>query len=73
MLDLFQDIFLLDLIGYRDPFLTIFVEASDPDDACCALIHLIISSILSKGDSMKNRILCRNVRRKIRIDRIQSL
>lgn len=62
-----------DLIGYRSAFMTIFIEAADPDDSCYRLFHMIASSILEKDESIETRIFCRSLRKLIRIDRIQSL
>lgn len=71
--DVIAKIMQFDLIGYRSPFMTIFIEAADPDDCCYRLFQMIIASILSKDKSIETRIFCRTLRKLIRIDRIQSL
>jgi len=61
------------LIGYTLPFSLIFIEANDYDDACFAVVDRIIKQILSKSKSIKSRILCRKVKRLIRIDKVEQL
>jgi hypothetical protein len=61
------------LIGYTLPFSLIFIEAKDYDDACFAVVDRIIKQILSKSKSIKSRILCRKVKRLIRIDKVEKL
>lgn len=55
------------------PFTLIFIEEDNPDDACYELITRLIKIILSQDQSIPARILCRKIRKKIRIDKIQSL
>lgn len=50
-----------------------FVEADDPDGACDVAIHRIMQEIMSQEITVQTRILCRKVRKKIRIERIESL
>jgi len=51
----------------------IFIEADDPDGACYFAISRIMNEVLDSGKTIKNRILCRKIKRKIRIERIESL
>lgn len=55
------------------PFALIFIEEENPDDACYALLTRLIRIILSQDHSIPTRILCRKIRKKMRIDKIQSL
>jgi len=55
------------------PFMIMFVEADDPDGACNTAMFRIMDEIMFSGVNIQNRILCRKLRRKIRIERIQSL
>jgi hypothetical protein len=61
------------LIGYTLPFSLIFIEANDYDDACFVVVDRIIKQILSKSKSITSRILCRKVKRLIRIDKVEKL
>jgi hypothetical protein len=61
------------LIGYTLPFSLIFIEANDYDDACFMVVDRIIKHILSKSKSISNRILCRKVKKLIRIDKVEKL
>lgn len=73
ILDIFVEIKRLDLRDFTTPFLLLFIEADDPDDACDIAIKRIINSILKADKSIKSRILCRKVRRTMRVDKIESL
>ena len=63
----------LNMREYTKPFMLVFIEAANPDDACITVIRRIISQIMNNGDSLENRIICQRVKRLIRIERIQSL
>ena len=73
IVDLWEYISVLDLIEYRNFFMIVFVEATDPDEACYLVRQRIKHSILEKSDSIENRIICRLVNRLLRIDKIYSL
>ena len=73
LLDVINELRPLDLIGYRTPFLTVFVEADNPDDACHAFLVMIKSAIITRDDSMDMRLLCRRLDDLVRIDRIYAL
>lgn len=55
------------------PFLTIFIQANDPDEVCHELVERIVNQILKKDSSIHARIICKEVRKLIRFDRIESL
>ena len=71
--DLQNDLKNFDLREYRLPFCLYFIEADNPDDACSTIMMRLMRSILKEENSIKNRILCRKVRKYFRIDKIQSL
>jgi hypothetical protein len=73
--DIYKDLipYSIHLIGYTLPFSLIFIEANDYDDACFMVVDRIIKQILSKSKSISNRILCRKVKRLIRIDKVENL
>ena len=71
--DLYIQIKELDLKDYNQPFMLKFIEAENPDDACYVVLHRIIQEILETETSIKSRILCRKIRRFLRIERIEAL
>lgn len=71
--DVYLELSKLDLREYNAPFLLKFIEADNPDDACYKIIFRIMQEIIKQNSSIKNRILCRMIRRFIRIDKIESL
>lgn len=76
MLDIsnvFSKIRHLFLKSYNSPFPTIFVTASDPDEACFEALNGLINIIMNQNTSVEMRIVCRQIRRKSRIDKIYLL
>lgn len=73
LLDVIGELITLDMLGYTMPFLTVFVEADNPDDACHAFYYRLKSAILNKDSSMEMRIFCRKITDLVRIDRIHPL
>ena len=73
LLDLYMDLARYDLREYRLPFSLYILEADNPDDACSILLRRIMNAIMQKDPSMETRILCRKLRRFMRIDRIECL
>ena len=71
--DLYLDITDFDLREYNKPFMLKFIEAENPDDACHAVLDRVIHEILSENNSIAARILCRKIRKYMRIDKIESL
>jgi len=61
------------LKSYNSPFPTIFINADDPDDACFEVVNDLIKIIMSQNPSIEMRIVCREIRRKSRIDKIYLL
>lgn len=71
--DMQTDLKKFSLKEFSLPFALIFIEEENPDDACYELLTRLIRIILSQDHSIPTRILCRQIRKKIRIDKIQSL
>ena len=63
----------LKLQKYNSPFPTIFVSATDPDDACFIVLNDLINIILHQDCSIDMRIICRKLRRRSKIDKIYIL
>ncbi|NBP00563.1 MAG: hypothetical protein EBU90_10645 [Proteobacteria bacterium] len=51
----------------------IFIEADDPDDACYMVIYRLIKLIMDQDPSIETRILCKQIKRLVRIDKVISL
>lgn len=58
---------------YSLPYSLIFVEADDPDDACYLVLYRLMKLIMDQDPSIETRILCRKLKKYIRIDKITSL
>lgn len=71
--DLYLELVDLYMKEYTQPFMLVFVEAEDPDDACFKVLSRIIQIILNNGKTIENRILCRKMKYKLRIEKIYSL
>lgn len=71
--DIYIDLLPYKLKEYPMPYLTMFIEADDPDDACYELVNKIIDDILRRDGSIKTRIFCRKLKKLIRFDKILSL
>jgi RNAse (barnase) inhibitor barstar len=71
--DLYLELVDLYMKEYTHPFMLVFVEAEDPDDACFKVLSRIIQIILNNGKTIENRILCRKLKNKLRIEKIYSL
>ena len=56
---------------YNSMFPIIFVEAADPDGACYKAVYSLIKQILDQDDSVETRVICRNLRRNVRVLKIQ--
>lgn len=61
------------LKAYNSPFPTIFVNAQNPDEACFEVLNDLIKIIMKQNPSIEMRIVCREIRRKSRIDKIYQL
>lgn len=73
LIDVFRELSQFKLREYPIPYLILFIEADNPDDACHELITRIISDILKRDSSINTRIFCRKIRKQIRFDKILSL
>lgn len=71
--DLFSILQQYHLKEYPIPFLTLFIEADNPDDACYDLVQRIITDVLRKDNSIMTRIFCKKIKKLIRFDRILAL
>tara|TARA_B100001778_G_C18244798_1_gene475065 strand:- start:326 stop:574 length:249 start_codon:yes stop_codon:yes gene_type:complete len=71
--DLQHDLAPLELTEYRLPFCMYFIEASDADEACYEILLRIMNKVLENGRTIKNRVICRKIRRYMRIDKIECL
>lgn len=58
---------------YSIPFALVFIEADDPDEACNTILNRLMKLLLDQDPSIDTRILCKRIKREIRIDKIQSL
>ena len=63
----------LSLRSYNAPFPTVFISATDPDEACRLALDELITIILHQDPSIKMRIICREIKRRCRIDKIYIL
>lgn len=71
--NVFNKIKHLFLKSYNNPFPTIFITANDPDEACFEALNDLINIIMKQNTSIEMRIICREIRRKSRIDKIYLL
>ena len=71
--DLQREISKYELREYRLPFSLYILEAESPDDACSSLMMRIMRTLLKEKGDIETRILCRKVRRYLRIDKIECL
>lgn len=73
MSDLQSDLKQFLLREFSLPFCLIFIEADDPDDACYELLNRLMKLILSQKNTIETRIICRKIRKYLRIDKIYPL
>jgi hypothetical protein len=73
LIDLQLDLLPYDLREYRLPFCLYFIEAENPDDACSTMMNRIMIAIMKIKPSIETRIICRKIRRHMRIDKIECL
>lgn len=69
----FRDIEQFKLREFDAPFLTLFVQAKDPDEVCFEITERLINQILRKDQSMQTRLLCRQIKLTMRFDKIIML
>tara|TARA_B100001564_G_scaffold259446_1_gene221267 strand:- start:1109 stop:1357 length:249 start_codon:yes stop_codon:yes gene_type:complete len=73
LIDLQLDLLQYDLREYRLPFCLYFIEAENPDDACSIMMNRIMLAIMKIKPTIETRIICRKIRRHMRIDKIECL
>lgn len=73
LLDFAKDLEKYHITEFRLPFCLYFIEAPDPDDACSITVFRLCSMLMRIDQSIKTRILCRRIRKKMRIDKIETL
>lgn len=61
------------LSQYKLPFCLHFIEANDPDDACYEIMVRLMKIIISQDQTIETRIICRRIRKLLRIDKIYAL
>ena len=71
--DVFPYLIRFDLYEFHSPFTIIFIEASDPDDACNIVMLRLMRLIMKQEDSISTRIICRKIRKHLRIDKVYAL
>ena len=71
--DLQRELNNYDLREYRLPFSLYILEAENPDDACSTIMTRLMTTLMKENSSIETRILCRQIRRFIRIDKIECL
>jgi len=71
--DVFPDLLRFDLYEFHTPFTILFIEASDPDDACSTAMFRLMNLIIKQERSIETRIVCRKIRKYLRIDKVYAL
>lgn len=61
------------LKSYNSPFPTVFISASDPDEACRLAFDQLITIIINQNPSIPMRLICREIKRICRIDKVYIL
>tara|TARA_Y100001951_G_C11222235_1_gene229489 strand:- start:242 stop:442 length:201 start_codon:yes stop_codon:yes gene_type:complete len=55
---------------YNSSHPIIFVEASDPDEACWKATYNLMRMLLDQDDSAKTRMLCKEIKGDIRVIKV---
>lgn len=71
--DVFPELLRFDLYEFHTPFTIIFIEATDPDDACNIAMYRLMRLIMKQDNSIATRIVCRKIRKYLRIDKVYAL
>lgn len=71
--DVFPRIRHLFLKIYNSPFPTVFVSADNPDEACFTAFNDLINIIMKQNSSVAMRLICREIIRKCRVDKVEEL
>lgn len=70
--DIFNDIKHFKIREYYQPFMCVFIQAKNPDDACHKVLTDLIKSILKKNNNINTRIFCRLIKYNLRIEKVYS-
>lgn len=71
--DIFLELEKYSLREYRQPFCLYILEAENPDAACHEIMHRIMNAILKEDSTIESRIMCRKIRKYLRVDRVEVL
>jgi hypothetical protein len=71
--DVFIELEKYSLREYRQPFSLYILEAENPDAACHEIMHRIMNAILKESNTIESRIMCRKIRKHLRVDRVEVL
>jgi len=71
--DVFQELRRFNLYEFNTPFTILFIEAASADEACSIVMHRLQSAIMKQDPSIDTRVICRKIRRSIRIDKVYSV
>tara|TARA_A100001201_G_C3990001_1_gene171292 strand:+ start:336 stop:584 length:249 start_codon:yes stop_codon:yes gene_type:complete len=71
--DVFLDLEKYSLREYRQPFSLYILEADNPDGVCHEIMQRIMRAIIKEDASIDGRIMCRKIRKYLRIDRVEIL
>ena len=51
----------------------LYLEADNPDDACATIMRRIMTSLMKTEHTIETRVLCRKVRKFLRVDKVECL
>ena len=71
--DVYEELMRFNLYEFHSPFAILFIEASDPDDACEIAMQRLMRLITKQDNSIQTRIICRKIRKYFRIDKVYAL
>tara|TARA_R100001163_G_C5007588_1_gene154583 strand:+ start:61 stop:312 length:252 start_codon:yes stop_codon:yes gene_type:complete len=55
------------------PFALCFIDAASPDDACHEIMLRLMTKLMRQQPTIETRVLCRKIRKFIRVDKIEQL
>lgn len=58
---------------YAVPFCNLFIEANNPDEAASGVLHKLLELLLDQDHGVDTRVLCRKIRKRIRITKIKPV
>ena len=56
---------------YNSAFPILFVEASNPDEACFKATYNLLQIVMSQDSSIEARLLCRQIKHDIRVIKVE--